>query len=238
MSGIPYMGSKRKLAYWLISFLIRENPQARHFFDLFGGGGAVSFEAIQCGQFASVHYNDANTAVVALMRKLQTDGVTDEMFEWVGREAFFELIKGSDWRAGLAQTCWSFGNKGNSYLFGRDIEPIKKAAHELVVKPSSDTAKAFEAVTGLTCPPYVYEARRDWFDAESITERRLRVTEWIQEQSAARFDLQSLERLERLESLERLERLEITNLDYRAVSICADAIIYCDRLMRGRLNML
>jgi adenine-specific DNA methylase len=165
MSGIPYMGSKRKLACEIVSFLIRENPQARHFFDLFGGGGAVSFEAIRCRRFASVHYNDANTAVVSLLRKLQSDGVTDEMFKWVSREDFFELIKGDDWRAGLAQTCWSFGNRGASYLFGRDIEPIKKAAHELVVMPCEDTANAFKSATGLICPPCIYEARRDWFDS-------------------------------------------------------------------------
>ena len=40
--------------------------------------------------------------------------------------------------------------------------------------------------------------------------------------------LQSLESLQRLQRLERLERLEATYLDYRAVEIKPDSVIYCD----------
>jgi len=37
--GIPYMGSKRKLAPKIVDFILAENPQAKYVFDLFGGGG-------------------------------------------------------------------------------------------------------------------------------------------------------------------------------------------------------
>ena len=40
--------------------------------------------------------------------------------------------------------------------------------------------------------------------------------------------LQRLERLQSLESLQRLQRLEATYLDYRAVEIKPDSVIYCD----------
>lgn len=133
MTGIPCMGSKRKLAPDLILHMANATPNAKHFYDLFGGGGAMSFAALQSGFFESVHYNELNTAVVALLEKIRADGVTDEFYQWIDRERFFELIKGDDWLAGLAQTCWSFGNGQGSYLYGRKVEPVKRVAHDEVM---------------------------------------------------------------------------------------------------------
>jgi site-specific DNA-adenine methylase len=45
--GIPYMGSKRKIAGEIVDFIANHSRHARHFYDLFGGGGAVSFAALQ-----------------------------------------------------------------------------------------------------------------------------------------------------------------------------------------------
>lgn len=127
------MGSKRKIAPDLILHMANANPDAKHFYDLFGGGGAMSFAALQSGFFDTVHYNDLNTAVVALLEKIRTDGVTDEFYQWIDRERFFELIKGDDWLAGLALTCWSFGNNQKGYLYGRKAEPVKRVAHDEVM---------------------------------------------------------------------------------------------------------
>lgn len=38
--GILYLGSKRKISYDILSVIANKAPNARHFFDLFGGGGA------------------------------------------------------------------------------------------------------------------------------------------------------------------------------------------------------
>lgn len=128
------MGSKRKLAPDLILHMANANPSANHFYDLFGGGGAMSFAALQSGFFDSVHYNELNTAVVALLEKIRTDGVTDDFYQWIDRERFFELIKRNDWQAGLARTCWSFGNNHlKGYLYGRKIEQVKRDAHDEVM---------------------------------------------------------------------------------------------------------
>ena len=44
MIGIPYMGSKRKLASEIVSFILERHPKTKYVWDLFGGGGAISFE--------------------------------------------------------------------------------------------------------------------------------------------------------------------------------------------------
>ena len=96
MKGILYMGSKRRIAPDLIRHMANANPDARHFVDLFGGGGAMSFAALESGFFDTIHYNEINTAVVNLLRKIQADGVTEEFYQWISRERFFELIQGTD----------------------------------------------------------------------------------------------------------------------------------------------
>ena len=37
------MGSKRKLAKDIVDFIMERNPNVKYFYDLFGGGGAISF---------------------------------------------------------------------------------------------------------------------------------------------------------------------------------------------------
>lgn len=211
MMGIPYMGSKRRIAPDLIQFMASKNPEARHFYDLFGGGGAMSFAALQSGHFESVHYNELNSAVVALLEKILTDGVTDELYQWVGRERFFELIKGDDWQAGLAQTCWSFGNDQRTYLYGRKVEPAKRFAHKEVMA-AGGSCKRIEVLKSLK--------QSGEFPSQHVSR------------------LEHLERIRHLERLQQheLNKLQITNQDYTSVIITTppeSTIIYCDIPYQG-----
>ena len=53
--GIPYMGSKRKLASKIVDYMLDNNPDCKYVYDLFGGGGAISFEAIdQCQKWGLI----------------------------------------------------------------------------------------------------------------------------------------------------------------------------------------
>ena len=36
--------------------MLKENPNAKYFYDLFGGGGAMSFDALQRPQLKQVFY--------------------------------------------------------------------------------------------------------------------------------------------------------------------------------------
>ena len=211
--GIPYMGSKRKLAKRINDFILSRHPECRYFYDLFGGGGAISFDAVQRPQLERVHYNELNTAIVELIKKIRDDGVTDEFYQWVSREEFARIGEGADWRAGLVQTCWSFGNNyEKGYLYGADIEPIKRQAHEF-------------CVDGISLPDGTNIASRD------VTERRLFLRSYYAKQG--RFDMQHLEALSVIArfDMEHLERLELSNLDYKSVPIDTppdQTIIYLD----------
>lgn len=60
--GIPYMGSKRKLASDILHFITSRHHELTDFYDLFGGGGSISFNAIKDYRF-NVHYNELNSHI-------------------------------------------------------------------------------------------------------------------------------------------------------------------------------
>lgn len=221
--GIPYMGSKRKIAKPLIDYMLNSNPNAKYFYDLFGGGGAMSFEALQRKRFKKVFYNEFNEAIVNLLIKIKTDGVTSEFYEWIDRETFNKHKDGNCWKSGLIKTCWSFGNNQISYLFGSNIEGNKRLLHEIIVNRCNISRLEFEKLTGLFVDDY-------YLSKDDIQNRRLEVLKVIKS-SLSRNDMQQLERLQQLEQLQKLEQLELTNLSYENVKIetpLEETIIYCD----------
>ena len=205
MLGVPYMGSKRKIASKLLDFIVINNPSCKYFYDLFGGGGAMSFAALKYSQIERVHYNEINTGVVELIKKITKDGIPDIFFNWVTRDTFNAHKNTKDWYGGLVKTCWSFGNNQKDYIFGKNIEALKKEAHEYLMqngydgtqKTRIDLIKKFKLDKNIIC----------------------------------NFQLQQLQQLECLEQLERLEQLELTNLSYEEVNIktpIEETIIYID----------
>ena len=229
MRGIPYMGGKRKLAPKIINHILNHNPNAKYFYDLFGGGGAVSFEALKRRQFLEVHYNELNTGVVNLLKHILKNGVTDDFYNWVSREDFHELKEKDDYIGGLVKTCWSFGGNQNSYIYGAEIEDLKKKAHDIIVN------KKRLFFDGIEIPEPLFEI-------ETINERRLAFTRFIK-QKVGRFDIQHLEqighlgRIQHLEGIEYLERIKpnnrfsLTNQSFENVYISTpinETIIYLD----------
>ena len=127
------MGSKAKLAPTILQYILMHNENITDLYDLFGGGAAISAESLKYKRIKT-HYNEIDPAICELIKKINLDGVTEEFYQWVDRETFHKHKNGTDWFAGLVKTCWSFGNKGNDYLYGADIEAQKKEWHNQAMK--------------------------------------------------------------------------------------------------------
>lgn len=220
--SIPYMGSKRKLASSILHFITARHNGITDFYDLFGGGGAVSFKAVENYRF-NVHYNELNSHVYSLVKYLSENKELDSRFyDWVTREQFFEQIKRTDFDgySGFVMCCWSFGNNQKDYLYGKDIENYKRLAHEFIVNGCLTSM----ADLGLNIP--------ELLNIHNIQERRVVFQRHIKTVTGDRFELQSLESLERLESLQSLQS---TNVSYENVIITGDnPIIYCDIPYKGK----
>ena len=118
--GLGYLGSKNGIAEQIVDQL----PKADTLVDLFCGGGAITHCAMLKGKYNNYIMNDIDADIVNLFVGAIQGKYKDEK-RWISREDFLEL-KDID---SYIKYCWSFGNKGESYLYGKEIEPWKKALH-------------------------------------------------------------------------------------------------------------
>ena len=216
------MGSKRKLSAKIVDKILSDNPNCKYVYDLFGGGGAISFEFLKRG--ITTYYNELNTGVVELLKKIQNDGVTDEFYEWIDRDTFHKLKDEPIWKGGLVATCWSFGNnKNKGYLFSKANEEIKKPLHNIIVNKCPIAKEEFLKLSGITIDDSL-------LIADTVNERRLVVMRYVKSE-IGRLDLEQLERLRQLQQLTQVQSLEITNLSYEKVIIDTpinETVIYLD----------
>ena len=115
--GLPYKGSKNKLAERIVRLL----PKRTHLVDLFCGGCAVSHAALLMGKYEHIHINwMCPTLFIDAL-----NGKYNDENRWISREDFFRLKDTDPYVA----VVWSFGNNLRDYLYSKEIEPLKKAIH-------------------------------------------------------------------------------------------------------------
>lgn len=251
--GLPYMGSKNRIAEWVVDIL----PASDRLYDLFAGGCAITHCAMLSGKWNNYVINDINPGVTQLFLDAM-DGKYKDENRWISREDFFKLKDDDPFVA----CCWSFGNDCRTYMYGPKIEPYKKACHYAIVfddwgqyaelcPETVDAAK--NAVEGLTDTrerrmafgPAVVKRLKELNNEALLIENPLYKS--VKRKSNGKFrDLESLpsqERLERinyLQSLQSLESIERVNsisstirpkrlcIDYRDVGITHNSTVYCD----------
>lgn len=118
--GLPYKGSKNKLAERIVSLL----PKRTHLIDLFCGGCAVSHAALLRNKYEHIHINDINWMCPTLFIDALNGKYQNETRR-ISREDFFRLKDTDPYVA----VVWSFGNNLRNYLYSKEIEPLKKAIH-------------------------------------------------------------------------------------------------------------
>ncbi len=87
--GLPWQGSKSKIAPWVLDHL----PRARTLYEPFCGGCAVTHCAMERGQYDRFVLNDTRPSA-AFFKKCAEGGMRGET-RWISREDFFKL-KGTD----------------------------------------------------------------------------------------------------------------------------------------------
>ena len=209
--GLPYQGSKNKIA----EFIIRKLPRAEHFYDLFAGGCAVTHCALLSGKYNYVHANDIQIKYPQLFYDAAHGKYKNEN-RVITRDEFF-MFKDSD---ALVSLCWSFGNGRTTYLWDRNIEEVKQAACKVIMSDDMINRRL-----------YFYEFIKKLKSIICVDENdkliRLKTLESLER-------LQSLQCLERIHGLECLgemhilERLDISGKSYNEVEILPNSVVYCD----------
>ena len=242
--GLPYTGSKSRIAHWVIDHL----PRGRVLIDAFAGGCAITHRALLSQKWQTIIANDINGKYPQLFLDAIHGRYRDEK-RWISRQDF-ERLKSKD---AFVACCWSFGNNLQYYMYSKAIEPYKRALHYAIV--FDDFAPMQELM------PEVAQAVRDaihWI--QNTHDRRITAQKVIVKTLKRLTDdnfahpiiqsnplyqtirhtsrntpslnsLESLERLERmqsLESLKSLESLQVTSLSYDKIDIPDGAVVYCD----------
>jgi site-specific DNA-adenine methylase len=221
--GIPYMGSKSDIAEKLMRLL----PKSNNLYDLFGGGFAFTHAAILHKKSKNYFFNEIQSDVVTLVQQAIAGEFNYSTFkpQFISREEFFEQ---KDINA-FVRCLWSFGNNQKNYIFSKEIEPLKKSLHDAVIFDIFDETAI--KMLGISKWP---------FNVTNIKQKRLATRYLVNKKINNGIDLQQLEQLqlEQLQQLERLQRLQqlqqldfnlsFSFLDYRAIQIEPDSVIYCD----------
>ena len=217
---MPYKGSKNSIAAEIISVL----PPAKHFYDIFGGGGAMTHAAALSGKYQYIHYNELNPLICKGF-KMAVNGEFKSERRWISRE-YFHAHKGDDPYVAI---CWSFGNNLRDYLYSKELEPLKKAVHYARIYNSYCLLHEL----GIAEPSRAEPSRAEPSRAEHI-ERLIRLRE-IGEAPGDGVRLQAIERRDRLLTLQELtdNNIIITCGDYRDMEFESDAVIYADPPYRG-----
>ncbi len=192
--GLPYKGSKNGIAKWIMSYL----PPAKHFYDLFAGGCAVTHAALLSGHYEEIAANDITDSVQLFMDAI--NGKYRDEKRWISREDFFRLKDSNPY----VRICWSFGNNLIDYIYAKEIIPYKKALHYAIVLGDTSLLQSFGDV----------DDKRGGLES---LERLHRLQ-----------SLEGLHRLQSLEGLHRLQSLSVSVGDYQSVPIEQDSVIYCD----------
>ncbi len=235
--GMPYQGSKSKIAKDIVTYL----PACDNLYDLFCGGCAITHRALENQKFKKVYANDLNPIMPELFARCVSGDIKNEK-RWISREDFNKL----KFEDGYVACCFSFGNDTATYCYAKELEPWKKALHyarvlkdfslfeEMGIKTDGTRLDIKANQKGYKAKYIKWYSERYGGNIEKIIASKslqsLQSLESLERlQSLESLErLQSLESLERLQSLESLERLELSSKDYAEVEIRPNSVIYCD----------
>lgn len=257
--GLPYQGSKNKIAKNIISHL----PSGNRFVDLFAGGCSMTHCAILSGKYKCFLANDIDGRMPSTFKDA-IDGKYANERRWISRNDFFKL-KDSDIYARL---CFSFGNDSKTYMYGKELEPYKKACHYAIVFDEWDDFKrlcpdtvefAMCSLSRMPMSNWMEIQKRRLMLGPSIVDRIKNINMSVEEihsnplyksikntnpkygdKEPHKYCVcENLERLNRLENLERLccsSLLESTSFDYREYKYQEGDVVYCDPPYFGTKN--
>lgn len=220
--GLPYKGSKNRIANWVCDIL----PNANTLYDLFVGGGAITHCANLNNKYNNYVVNDLNSLCIKGL-KMALNGEFKNEKRWISREDFHKL-KDTDY---YVACCFSFGNDFKYYAYDEKIEQYKKALHFSVFFNDNSLLSEFINVDNLT------------YTSDVIQDRMIFLRKYLRDFEDKKIGSQNLEsltrlvnfeRLQRLNELQHLERLQKDNIkfysdDYQNIPLPdKDAVIYCD----------
>ena len=203
--GVPYMGSKNKIARQIVDRL----PAGDVFVDLFCGGCAITHAAMESGKWSRFIANDIDVGIPQLFADAAAGKYNDEK-RWISREDFFKL-KDTD---AYVRTCWSFGSKKDSYIYGKEIEPWKKALRYARVFGDTSLLREFGIKSDgsrkdIAKHYYEYQEKyKEWiirnYNQDNFSHTKLQYAEHLSRLNNMRKNIEGFVSCQRLQNYQRI----------------------------------
>ena len=211
--GLPYQGSKSRIAEWVVSCL----PPSHTLVDLFAGGCAVTHAALLSGKWETIIANDVTDSV-----KVFCAAINGEFDGYSLCPARDEWLKYRDEDTAMA-LLHSFGNDKTTYLWSEELEAVKRPASLMVSAPSLwERYQWYHRFIA---------AMVDYLNGVDGNTVKLRDAH-----GHGVNEVENMERLVQLERVSRLQGLQGLQGDYRLVAIPEGATVYADPPYRGTPN--
>lgn len=224
--GVPYQGSKQLIAEKIVNAL----TPADTFYDLFAGGCAITHCAMLSGKYKRFVVNDISPYGIDLFLGAIQGKYKDEK-RWISREDFF-LLKETD---PYVRLCWSFSNDQNSYLYGKDIEPYKKAVFDMCVAENGYDAmikyrKVLRIlVSFLQDKKYTLEKLKREIDDFNTIVKNDSIERVNRVNSCKVLDCALDSGSVLIDAMNNFKKIKASKCDYRDVEIEeGNAVLYCD----------
>ena len=132
--GLPYIGSKKKIAKKIIEIIKQNFGTDKTIYDLFGGGGAITLECKLQG--LNVVYNDIDPIPGQMMEKILSEDKEYLKTLICSREEFFQIRDKEDKTIDdhLKLLINSFGNNSKYYLYSKDLSDFKYKLARMIIE--------------------------------------------------------------------------------------------------------
>ena len=207
--GLPYIGSKKKIAKKLIEIVKQNFGTDKTIYDLFGGGGAITLECKLQG--LDVVYNDIDPIPGLMIQKILSEDREYLKTLICSREEFFQIRDKEDKTIDdhLKLLINSFGNDCKSYLYGKKHSDIKYTLAKEIIKNHDCFSGYKQTETYKRC-----------------IAKNGRLKHLVRIQQLER--LQQLKQLENIQGIEANGKIKFYNKDYKEFSDIKNSIIYLD----------
>ena len=132
--GLPYIGSKKKISKKLIEIIKQNFGTDKTIYDLFGGGGAVTFECLLNG--LNVVYNDVDPIPGLMIQKILSEDKEYLKTLICSREEFFRIKDKENKNIDdhLKLLINSFGNNSKSYIYSQNDSEFKYSLAKQIIE--------------------------------------------------------------------------------------------------------
>lgn len=217
--GLNYMGSKNTIARELVQYMLNRHIDSNLFIDATVGGGAMVHYVLREIPNIEVMINDLNPYFMDLYKMMvdSPEVVKEFAYSWCNRAYVNGILKDPStepdkWKVAVATTVWSFGGKGESYLYSSEIEQTKYDLFSAVMYNLwGDNLLEFKK----TIPEYLLTNT-----GVDFINKRLEIVRLYGKYIGGQYHLENLNRAERLVTMcddfyKNRRRIQtIANLDY------------------------